>query len=601
MAQADFFLDAANSTDDFSFLAPMRPAKVDLFIDGIPTFQAMEKAIAGAQKCVYITFWIFGPQVPLQAKRDVHAVLRSRKILRDKSQPKTKPLLEHEPPPTTWGQLLGTMARAGVDVRVLLSDFDPIVSPDNHRAAWKAYRALVAEAGRGTPLGTGTLQVVCSRHEAFITRIQVLFLSARADRVLGPALDRLIVSHNNGNLPLEDMPGLWPSVSVNASGTATKRATPDRLFVASHHQKFIVVDDQIAFCGGLDVNTGRVDSPSHDKMLWHDIDCRVEGDLAGDLRRTFIDRWNREAALFNTFIDAVNAAKPPRVPLLARKATPAAVTAPLTKPVTGGAGQLLRTVARADGPGMPEVVRKDIELAYEKAIAHAERFVYIENQYVREPRLRDLLIARATAVTDLVVVVVVPVAPEEMRPSETPDEVTLKGLYEQHRILSGLKGALGARFGVFSPIARSVAAKSEAEKAVTQLKSLQVYVHSKVLIIDDVFAIVGSANAARRSFRVDTEACVSFFDATVVRDLRLRLWGELLGNPPDLSDWAPATFVEKWTAIATQNASARATSRRGFIVPHDIERFPGQDSAVVPVELAEVYDTGPDRGYVLPV
>lgn len=250
---------------------------------------------------------------------------------------------------------------------------------------------------------------------------------------------------------------------------------------------------------------------------------------------------------------------------------------------------------------MPEVVRKDVELSYEKAIGHAERFVYIENQYVREPRLLSLLIDRAKTVTALVVVVVVPVAPEEIRPSETPDEVTLKGLFEQHRILSGLRDTLRARFGVFSPIARSVASKSTAEKAVTQLRSLQVYVHSKVLIIDDMFAIVGSANAARRSFRVDTEACVGFFDATVVRDLRLRLWGELLGNPPDLSDWAPATFVEKWTAIATENAGTRARSRRGFIVPHDIERFPGQDSAIVPVELAEVYDTGPDRGYVLPM
>jgi hypothetical protein len=38
-----------------------------------------------------------------------------------------------------------------------------------------------------------------------------------------------------------------------------------------------------------------------------------------------------------------------------------------------------------------------------------------------------------------------------------------------------------------------------------------------------------------------------------------------------------------------------------FIVPHDIERVRGEDSARVPVELAEVYDTGPDRGYVLPV
>src|SRR5204863_4033472 len=66
-----------------------------------------------------------------------------------------------------------------------------------------------------------------------------------------------------------------------------------------------------------------------------------------------------------------------------------------------------------------------------------------------------------------------------------------------------------------------------------------IYVHSKVMIIDDVYAVVGSPNINRRGMTHDTELAAGVVDADIVggvcrfaRDLRLNLWGEHLNLSP---------------------------------------------------------------------
>jgi len=77
-------------------------------------------------------------------------------------------------------------------------------------------------------------------------------------------------------------------------------------------------------------------------------------------------------------------------------------------------------------------------------------------------------------------------------------------------------------------------------------------VHSKTTIVDDKWAIIGSANCMRRSLYTDWEHAIGFIDENgdlAVRDYRTSLWNELFlhGNPADLNDiqvalhaWDPA-------------------------------------------------------------
>jgi phosphatidylserine/phosphatidylglycerophosphate/cardiolipin synthase-like enzyme len=123
--------------------------------------------------------------------------------------------------------------------------------------------------------------------------------------------------------------------------------------------------------------------------------------------------------------------------------------------------------------------------------------------------------------------------------------------------------------------------------------SLQIYVHTKCLLVDDVYASIGSANATRRSFQVDTEAGIAFHDPATVLELRLKLWNELLGSPtPGIDTWTPADFVTKWKAAAAANKAAKPAARQGFVIPYDYPKFPGTKSSRVPDALAEAYDPG---------
>src|SRR5262245_51064653 len=117
-----FFLAEAQPADEVQFRAPRRDGvTVTPLVDGIETFQAMEQAIAGATASVHMAAWILNPEVPLQAPNEVTAALKARNA---KGTVKS------------WGELLARVAGLGVDVRILLSDFDPLLQPDLHQMTW---------------------------------------------------------------------------------------------------------------------------------------------------------------------------------------------------------------------------------------------------------------------------------------------------------------------------------------------------------------------------------------------------------------------------------------------------------------------------------
>ncbi len=179
----------------------------------------------------------------------------------------------------------------------------------------------------------------------------------------------------------------------------------------------------------------------------------------------------------------------------------------------------------------PRTVVEDIERNYERVIGLANDFIYIENQYIRSKKLRDWVLRRTKINKKLTVIFVLPVAPEEVTgippdvdPKTNPiDELTNHGLFLQHEILMSLEKELGSRFGMYSIVRRMPSAKNQLTNS---CKSAQIYVHSKLLIVDDVYCSIGSANANARSFEVDTEMNIGFYDPELVRTFRRALWGE---------------------------------------------------------------------------
>jgi len=151
--------------------------------------------------------------------------------------------------------------------------------------------------------------------------------------------------------------------------------------------------------------------------------------------------------------------------------------------------------------------------------------------------------------------------------------------------INRLKTALGANFGVFSLVARARSIKKSFTDA---FRSPQIYVHSKICIVDDVYATIGSANVNGRSFRMDTELNIGWFDPGAVRAFRLQLWKHLLGShAADLGRWNVSAFVARWNAAAKLNSAQPPETRGGFVIPHDNDLL--KDVAKIMPLVSEVF------------
>ncbi|SSZ30494.1 cardiolipin synthetase [Aggregatibacter aphrophilus] len=91
----------------------------------------------------------------------------------------------------------------------------------------------------------------------------------------------------------------------------------------------------------------------------------------------------------------------------------------------------------------------------------------------------------------------------------------------------------------------------------------EVYVHSKVTIIDDVFTVIGSANLNTRSMEKDTELGVILESGEIARDLRKRLWSlhtkkNAAANPDGMHDYNVAKQVfAVWKVLLDDNRKAK--------------------------------------------
>jgi phosphatidylserine/phosphatidylglycerophosphate/cardiolipin synthase-like enzyme len=303
-----------------------------------------------------------------------------------------------------------------------------------------------------------------------------------------------------------------------------------------HHEKLVLVDDEVAFVGGIDLTNfagDRLDSSGHPRREgtgWHDSCSRVEGPLVGDVARHFVMRWN-----------AVTGESLPDPP------TPGEVE-------EGIEAQLVRTV--------PERVYDDcrdgewsILESYLRALRSAERFVYLESQFLWSPEITFVLKEklRNPPRDDFRVLVLLP-----SRPNNGADDS--RG---QVGMLIDADKCAG------DDITRFLACTLFQEGRGGQ----PVYVHSKAAIVDDAWLTIGSANLNEHSLFNDTEVNVVLRNEELARETRLRLWAEHLERPREEVDGDPAqVFDEVWKPLAEERLEQRR--RQGWadgkltLLPH---------------------------------
>jgi phospholipase D1/2 len=575
----DFFLAANPSKQDEEFIGPVRSgSSIKGLIDGVAAFSAMEKAIEEAKNHVFISMWVFDPELQLQNPH----------LSRLKN----------------WGGLLQTKAAEGKQVKIILADFDPIQALDLHGGAWKAYRQLL-DLQIGLPKRiSNNLQFFCSRHNAKRTR----GTGELQKRKLAEILRSL---NHKDNLRkacqiLSNSPGLWEWISLRSDISkrengpfSLRKDEPPPLFVASHHQKLIVVDGKIGFCGGLDPKIGRVDTPDHTNMLWHDVMCQIEGSVVNDIESTFAARWNRESEGYTKFLskansmlkaDRNNAKHDHHLPCMMTSirilkldhVSGPSHNSPPSVDKGKSSAQILRTLSR-DAFFGHKTVRDDIRRIYVKAISKAKEFIYIENQYFRSVQVAKSIIERSSRVPSLQTIIVLPVGPEEANRRGGPDPVTLHGMHLSYEVVKLLQDSLKGRIAFFNPITKS---PRMGKAQMTDIKGhKQIYVHSKVMIIDDIWSTVGSANTNGRSFELDTEMNIAWFEKESVKNIRLALWQELLGlDHPTITSWTSSNFLKSWQQIANRNEKLLGTKLQGYIVPYNNEKLVGKRNSFIPDE-----------------
>jgi phosphatidylserine/phosphatidylglycerophosphate/cardiolipin synthase-like enzyme len=251
---------------------------------------------------------------------------------------------------------------------------------------------------------------------------------------------------------------------------------------AAHHQKVLVVDDSIAFCGGSDFTRNRWDTSEHlpidrrrrnvEGSLFgprHDVEMAVDGAAAAALGDLFRENWRRAAGR--------------QIERVAAEAGD-----PWPEDLEPDFADLSVGVSRTEPAynGRPEV--REVEALHLDAIRSARRWIYLENQYFTSPVIGDALASRLAEPHGPEVVVVCPAR------SGGPADRLLMDHARNHLIHRLQAADRHHRF-------RALAAYASGDVPIT--------VHSKVMVVDDRLLLVGSANLNNRSLGLDTECSLS--------------------------------------------------------------------------------------------
>uniref|UniRef100_A0A671SVK3 Phospholipase n=1 Tax=Sinocyclocheilus anshuiensis TaxID=1608454 RepID=A0A671SVK3_9TELE len=316
------------------------------------------------------------------------------------------------------------------------------------------------------------------------------------------------------------------------------------------------------------------------RMPWHDIGVLVHGKAARDIARHFIQRWN-----FTKLVKKRSGAM--CYPCL----MPKSLSAPMVPAeYSGKSTQLLRSVCQwSIGTKVHE---ESIHLAYVSAIQNSKHFIYIENQFFISCADKSIHNSIGDALTERIlrayrekkkfrVYVVMPLLPGFEGDISSGGGQAIKAIMHfnyrtmcrgEHSIIERLKCVMADCWIKYISFCGLRTHADLDGRLVTEL----IYVHSKIMIVDDCTVIIGSANINDRSMLgkrdsemavvvEDTEFQPSVMDgesyqagrfALSLREECFRLVLGLLGDKTDISDPISDRFYKEiWMVTAAKNAS----------------------------------------------
>lgn len=538
------------------------PATFKPLVNGEEAFKAVHLAIAQASRTIDIACWGFQP---------------SMFFIRDGKQP-------------SIGELLKRKAREGVRVRVL---------------GWEMPGNLAGAGGESNLPGK-------SDHFGRFMLDWDRALQTSNDRQYTEDIDWFKacevkggkIARHDVNLPLFVSRGfslaerrrIYEEAGRSLDGDLNWKMVFALAGVPTHHQKSVLVDyevpDQaIGFVMGHNMLDEYWDTNAHSALNRtygrpapnrgvrgltprQDISSQVSGPILEHLHHNFATAWVKE-----TGEDLLQGRKAIEVgrQLVCVEGMPQMA-------------QILRTQAQA---GM-----RDIEKLYLQAVNNATQYIYIENQYFRWPPLAEAIKKAALQQTRkgrdpgvhgaLHLFVITNATNDGMGAGTVKTQQMLESLGRADTIpqvtrlrriqqvkdqtpapldprdrLGQLQVEAQARVienSTISPeeipglkihVCSLVAPDSPAGKA-----WMPVYIHSKLMIVDDVFTTLGSANINTRSMQVDSELNIAHDWPMVSRDLRRRLWG-LHTSGMGVQD-KPEDAFESWEKLIKRNKDAEA-------------------------------------------
>jgi phosphatidylserine/phosphatidylglycerophosphate/cardiolipin synthase-like enzyme len=355
------------------------------------------------------------------------------------------------------------------------------------------------------------------------------------DRAAARGLDVRVVFWRQPSLDPCPSPG-WEHFPGNAGERAwlaerasTFRARWDHLANGCHHQKSWIVEagepGEVAFVVGINLDRMSIVDRGHrlaePEEHYHDVYVELAGPSAADVHHNFVQRWNEASE--RTRADGVW----PRGALGDDLPWP---TVP-SPPRGDSRVQIVRTMRDRE---------RSILESYLTAIDAAREWIYVENQFFFSRPIFERMDAALRRGVE--VLVVIPGRP-------------LPEVFDERKRHPRL-------FAAFEALARherfTLAGLAWADDANVRH---DVYVHSKLMIVDDAWMTVGSANLERDSLERHTEMNVVCWDPSVVRELRGELFRE-----HGAADSSPA-------ALRAAAARPLDAARSGLIVELDAARY----------------------------
>ncbi|KAM0826265.1 hypothetical protein ACQ4PT_068991 [Festuca glaucescens] len=604
------------------------PADVPSSYERARCWEDVCMAVLGAQKLVYVAGWAVGPKVRL-LREDMSPAMAEKAA-------EVRALAGVAVDAMTLGDLLKYKSQEGVRVCLLVSEHHS--AP--HHSLFLSTGGVMQTSGEDTKKFFKHSSVIC----VLSHRYPKGKLNMAKQKVVGTPY-----AHNQKCI-LVDTPASEATRRITAFLGGLDLAAG--CYDTPSHRLFGDLDT--VFRGDLHNPTlGDTDANDGPRQPWHDMNCRIDGAAAYDVLENFEQRWRKATAKHNHWKDDT-LIKLKRIPWILSPAAGAAADALRVLPEDDHRcwhAQIFRSVDSGSVKGFPRswetedmaarhllcdkslAVEQSIHTAYVAAIRAADRFVYLETErfvgssYAWPPSCRhpgagnlvpmEIALKAASKISAgeaFAAYVVLPMWPAaEGPPGSAPAQEalfwqaqTMRMMYEvveEAVTAAGLGGrahpqdylnfyCLGNREPAPPPLHGWT---SETAAALARRHGrFMVYVHSKGMIVDDEYVLLGSANVNQRSLSGsrDTEIAVGAHQPHhtgaggrrphgQVHAYRMSLWEEHLGGLalPEMKtpEWPECVRLvnrvarQNWERYVYEGEEVEKMQMQGYIMRYPVE------------------------------